>query len=376
MIRIFSRTVLPLFIFVTAACNRSGHSLPNGINWQKNNYSHLFKLGTKGKDSFLLIKNPDDTTRDLQVFHWGSDQEFPGVIRLKDHVRIGTMSAVFSGMLELLNCENRIVCVDDVRYLSTRECRRRIKKGEIQSVAQAGSLNKEKLLSMKPNWVVAYFIDKREQENWQQMEKVGIPVIFCQNYLENHPLGRAEWLKVFGWLLGKSELAETEFRSIEEHYQQTVQAIKSLDEASPTVLCNAPYSGIWDVPAGKSYMARLLADAGADYLWKNEKGTGKITLDIEKVFEKAAGADFWINPGACTSLQCITASDRRLGMFDALKNRMVYNSTALTFPEGANAWWDYAVVRPDLALNDLAHIFHPEFSGETDYKFVFFERLK
>ncbi len=376
MIRLLARTLVPAFIISLASCNRNHQNLPSGIVWQSNSYSHLFKLGTKGKDSFLLIKNPEDTSRYLQVFHWGSTLEFPGVFHLQKNARTGSMSAVFSGMFELLNCANRIVCVDDVRYMSTPQCRRRIKKGEIQSVAQAGNLNKEKLLSIKPDWVVAYYIDKREQENWLQVNKAGIPVIFCQNYLENHPLGRAEWLRVFGWLLGKAEQAEMEFRMIEEHYRQTAEAVKSLDDANPTVFCNAPYSGIWDVPAGKSYMAQLLDDAGANYLWKNESGTGKITLDIEKVFQKAAGADFWINPGACTNLQCITSSDRRLGMFEAVKNRMVYNATELSYPEGANAWWDYAVVRPDLALNDLAHIFHPSFSGETDYKFVFFERLK
>jgi iron complex transport system substrate-binding protein len=370
------RVFLPAIIIFLGACSEKAQNIPEGISWQTNAYSHLFKLGCKGKDSFLLIKNPNDTARILQLFHWGTNNQQPGCTALKGQTRIASMSAVFSGMFELLNCENRIVCVDDTRFMSTPGCRRRIKKGEITSVSAAGTLNKEKLLSVKPQWIVTYFIDKKEQENWQQMEKAGIPVIFCQNYLENHPLGRAEWVKVFGWLLGKPREAEAEFKMIDEHYQQTANAVNAENTDKPSVFCNAPYSGIWDVPAGNSYMARLLADAGANYIWKDQPGTGKITLDMEKVFQKAAGADFWINPGACRSLSCLSSQDRRLGMFEAIKTSSVYNSTAITTPEGANAWWDYAVVRPDLALKDLAHIFHPDFSTETEYKFVFFERLK
>lgn len=376
MIRFFNRFLLLFFIVVNTQCNQPAQTIPTGIVWQPNAYSRLFKLGTKGKDSFLLINNPTDSTRILQLLQWGTTAKHAGAMHLAGKSKVGVMSAVFSGMIELLNCENRIVCVDDTRFLSTPGCRRRIKKGELEAVAAGGTLNKEKLLNIKPHWVVAYFIDKREQENWQQIEKAGIPVIFCQNYLENHPLGRAEWIRAFGWLLGIPEQAETEFRTIEEHYRQTADAVKAIQGETPTVFCNAPYSGIWDVPAGDSYMARLLADAGADYLWKGQAGTGKITLDIEKVFQKAAVADYWINPGACTTQQCLTSMDKRLGMFEAVKTRSVYNATAMTTAEGANAWWDYAVVRPDLALNDLAHLFHPGFLGETEYKFIFFERLK
>ncbi|MFN4913934.1 MAG: ABC transporter substrate-binding protein [Sphingomonadales bacterium] len=358
------------------ACqNKKPGTLPAGVQWKQPDYSRLFLLGTHGKDSFIAFKNPADTSQWLQVVCWGKDVEYEGCIGLKKRNRIACMTAVFSGMMEALGTETRICCTDNVQYHTGPKCRKWFTKGNIPEAVKGVSLDREKLLKSTPDLVITYFIDNKGKEDWNAIAQQGVPVLFLQNYLENHPLARAEWLKVIGWLTGKPAEAESYFNMVQEHYLTLVNEISASSNDEPSVFCNAPYSGNWDVPSGGSYMAALFRDAGANYFWKNEEGAGKISLDIEKVYQKAKDADYWINPGACRSIECITAMDRRLGGFTATRTGGIYNATKTLNKDGGNAWWDYAVVRPDLALRDLVNIFHPGLLAE-EQEFVFFEAVK
>lgn len=365
-----------LLLSQLSACrNNSTDALPTGVNWQQPEYSRLFLLGTDGKDSFIAFKNPADTHSILHIVRWGKGSDREGCITLNNRNRIACMTAVFSGMMEVLGAETMICCTDNIRYHTGPKCQRWFAKSKVVEAVKGVSLDREKLLKSKPNLVLTYFIDNKGRDEWKAIAQQGVPVIFLQNYLENHPLARAEWLKAIGWLLGKPTEAESFFNMVKEHYESLSAEVRAAKLEKPTVFCNAPYSGNWDIPAGGSYMAALLADAGADYLWKDAAGAGKISLDIEKVYQKAQGADFWINPGACRDIACLQQTDKRLGLFEAVKNAGVFNATKTQNLAGGNAWWDYAVVRPDLALHDLVHIFHPELVTDAP-ETIFFEPLK
>ena len=373
LIHILTLCLLPVYL---SSCRNNNHaSLPEGVEWKQPEYSRLFLLGTKGKDSFVAFKNPSDTSAWLQIVCWGTEAAPQGCVKLKKRSRIACMSAVFSGMMEVLGTEKSICCTDNIRYHTGPKCRKWFKDNRPTEALKGVSLDREKLIKSNPDLVLTYFIDKKGKEEWNTIAERGLPVLFLQNYLENHPLARAEWLKVIGWLMGKPAEAESFFGMVQEHYVNMVSEVSATSQEEPTVFCNAPYSGNWDVPSGESYMAALLADAGANYFWKNEAGAGKISLDIEKVYQKVKDADYWINPGACTDINCLKQTDKRLGLINATRNGGVYNSTKTLNKEGGNAWWDYAVVRPDLALRDLINIFHPGLIDE-DREFVFFEALK
>jgi iron complex transport system substrate-binding protein len=369
---------IPLFLLLAliAACSdTTDNGLPKGVQWQKPQYSQLFLLGVNGKDSFIALKNPSDTSQWLQIIHWGGNAVPKNCVSIKRRNRIACMTAVFSGMMEVLQTETRICCTDNANYHTGPKCRKWFSKSNVTEAGKGVTINMETLLKSNPDLVLTYFIDNKGRDEWNGLSRNGIPIIFLQNYLENHPLARAEWLKVFGWLLGKPAEAETFFNMVKEHYENLAAAIQESNPEKPTVFCNAPYSGNWDVPAGDSYMAAMFADAGADYLWKDIKGAGKITLDIEKVYQKARNADYWINPGSCRTADCLTQIDKRLGLFEAHKTGGIYNATKTQNPQGGNAWWDYAVVRPDLALKDLIQIFHPDLMPDT-HETIFFETVK
>lgn len=283
------------------------------------------------------------------------------------------MSAVFIGMIEALHGENAIVGVDNIAYISSPKTFNRAQKGQISSVSPNGNLQKETLVSTKPDLILGYYTDAKGQREMNQLQENHIPVIFLQNYLEKHPLGRAEWILVFGALMGKLEQAEGMFASIEEHYLLTKERAESA-KTKPTVLINAPFSGTWDVPAGDSYMATLFNDAGGNYIFSNHKGAGRIPMGIEQVFAQASKADVWFNPGACRERACMLQLDQRIAQFSAFKNQNIFNCTKQLKANGANAWWDYGVLRPDMVLLDLLAILHPEI--EFEHAPVFFEKVQ
>jgi iron complex transport system substrate-binding protein len=112
------------------------------------------------------------------------------------------------------------------------------------------------------------------------------------------------------------------------------------------------------VPKGNSFAATYLVDAGADYLWSDEPGTGNLPLDFEAVFDRAAAADVWLHPGAARSIAELTERDPRLANFEAWKNAEVWNRDAKVLENGANDYWESGIVRPDLVLEDLIQILH------------------
>jgi len=367
------------FAILPGSCNfkknESAFSeIPLDATWIRPHYSNLFLLATSHRDTFLILKDPSDTTKVLQSFCWGAGtQDFKWIKKIKSRNKIIFTTAVFAGMLESIQEEWRIIGLDKTDYETSPRTCLRIKEGKVSSVAKSGELNLEMVVRLQPDLLIGYYIEPKGKQNLLRAQTENCPVIFLQNFLENHPLGRAEWIKVFGYLTGKAQMANNQFDEIEEHYLSAAARVEEV-KTMPSVLINAPFSGIWDIPAGQSYMATLIADAGGNYLWAAKNGTGRIPMDIEKVYTIGKDADIWINPGACRNLSCLQMLDSRLEKFTAFKKHQIYNSTKTLNAKGANAYWEYGVIRPDLVLLDLIKIMHPNKAEE--HTSVFFEPLK
>lgn len=372
MLSFKSRIIIPGVFMLFNACGKKNNRLPDNITWIKPAYSQLFSMGHIDGDSFLILKDPADTNKILQTWHWGKTPVFDGFLRRKTTNRLVCMTAVFAGMMEQLGLTEKIAGMDQPGYSTTPGISKKFRKNEIAALAPGGTLDREKLFRLKPDLVIAYFIDQKGLNDWETLQKRGLSVLYCQNFLENHPLGRAEWLLAFGWITGNYAKAKADFDMIEEHYLSLRQSMTETPER-PSVFCNAPYSGIWDVPAGDSYMAAFIKDAGGDYVWAESKGTGRKPLDIATVYKAAGKAKFWLNPGACEEKSCLKATDGRLSMFAAYQSGNIYNHTAIKNGNGGNAWWDYAVIRPDLVLKDLCIILHPE--KMPDSNLTFFKKI-
>jgi iron complex transport system substrate-binding protein len=184
-------------------------------------------------------------------------------------------------------------------------------------------------------------------------------VAINSEYMETTPLGRTEWIKFIAAFFDKEDEAERLFADTAIRYANLTAMTRDVAQ-KPKVFCGSNYRGTWHMPGGNSYVARFLRDAGAAYLWEEDRGTGSTPLNIEAVLSRARHADYWLNPGVHRSREEIAAEDERYSVFPAFRAGRVYSDNAKMDAAGGNDIWETGVAYPDIVLADLISIFHPE----------------
>ena len=342
-------------------------------------HAQNFEIADYGTHRILSVSNAfRDST---QIYHYAlvpKDADLPqlprGVPLIRTPVeRVVAMETVYIGYLEALGQLDTIIGAATADFISNQEIQKRVADGEIHRVQSGQALDIEKLLLLQPDLILTSVIGDATFDMPAKLQRTGLPIVLSAGYMEQHPLARAEWIKFIAAFFEQDREAEELFTAIEERYAGLASLTEDLEDR-PTILCGAPYSGVWHVPGGDSFTARSLEDAGGDYLWSDDKSQGGVPLDTERVFLRAANADFWINPSFYRSVDALLAADVRFGKFGAAKSGRVYNNTRQVTPRGGNAIWERGIVHPDEVLADLIHIFHPEFLPE--HELVFYEQLK
>jgi len=276
-------------------------------------------------------------------------------------------------MVELLEEEKSIVGFPFSKYVSSEKTRQLIDLGKIKEIGKENDLNTEILLDLQPELIVGYSVSSADK-SLSTIQKSGINVIYNGDWLEETPLGRAEWIKFFGVLFDKEQLADSIFNVIENNYLEAKKiALKSTKQQ--TVLSGAIMSkDIWNLPAGDSFVAQFLEDANVNYLWKNTKGKGSLSLSFESVFEKGINADYWIAPGYFSSKKQMLSSNKLYEKFTTFKEDKIYSPSIKKGKTGGIIYYELAPTRPDLVLKDIIKITNPELL--PNYKFTFFEKMK
>lgn len=274
--------------------------------------------------------------------------------------------------LEMLNRENTLTSFPGTDYISSEKVRKLIDTGKVKEAGKNETLNTETIIDLAPDAVVGFSVSSSNKA-LTALERSGIKVLYNGDWTEQTPLGKAEWIKFFGALYGLEDEASRIFDKIVKDYTDAMApAMKLLD--NPTVLSGAMYQDQWYMPQGGSWAALFLKDAGADYLWKDAKGTGSLNLGFETVLDKATNADVWIGPGQFTSLQEMLTSNPHYAQFKAFKNQQVYSFAVKKGATGGVLYYELAPNRPDLVLKDLIKILHPKLL--PDYELHFFEKLQ
>lgn len=272
--------------------------------------------------------------------------------------RVVTLSATQVGMLCLAGARESIVAVDDKRYIYDAALRARIKAGEVKQIGETGQLDLEQLLQLQPDLVLVSGFPEGLSRDLQRLPALGIPIFPVAEWQESHPLARGAWVQVVAALLDRQSEVETRWQGITQRYD----SLRSLvaEETRPLVLTGSPFQGIWSVPAGQSFLATLIRDAGGRSPWEVEPGTGSLNLDPERVYARGMKADLWLNPGTLQTMEALRATYPRFQQFPAVTKGEVYNCYRRARADGANAYWESGAVRPDLLLHDFIAMLHPE----------------
>ena len=242
-------------------------------------------------------------------------------------------------------------------YISSQAARKAIDQGRIKEVGASGTLDIETVLALSPEVILGYAMDQTPGFV-AVLAKANIPTLLFQDWQELNPLGRTEWIKVMGALMGKEPEAEKYFDQVVNNYNHIKQIAKSAKN-QPTVVSGAVYQDVWYVPGGKSWMATLFADAHSQYLFKDNQQTGSLSLSVETVIEKAGSAAFWIAPAQHTSWAEMKQEQPAYSAIRAFNQKKVITYARKKGPTGGVLYFEQAALRPDWVLADLVYYLHP-----------------
>ena len=259
--------------------------------------------------------------------------------------------------------------ITGTKNLFNKDVRARVDDGRIVKIGMEGNFDTELILAAQPEVI---FISPFKRGGYDAIKETGITLIPHLGYKELHPLGQAEWIKFVGLFLGKEHEAESLFAQIEERYNSLKEKTQLLGEQIPTVFSGEMHGGNWYAVGGRSALAQLFRDAGADYVIKDDN-TGGVNIEFEQLYAAAADADYWriLNsfPGDF-SYEALKASEPRNELFRAFREKKVIYSNMKQTP-----YYELSPVQPDVLLADLIAIFHPELMP-ADYQPTFYQLLR
>ncbi len=248
--------------------------------------------------------------------------------------------------------------------ISEKEVLDRVAEPGVVEYAAAGTVDAEAVVAGKPDVVITAGTD---DPAYSVIGAAGIPVLADAEWLENDPLGRAEWIKYFAALTGTEAPAAAYFDSVEQSYTALADKVASADPVQ--VVPGQPYQGTWYVPGGQSFNSRLIANAGGTTAWADDPSTGSVSTDLETVLAKSGQAPVWLASTTWTTKAQALAEEPRFSEFAAFQAGNVWNAAKDVTPEGGNNYYELGIARPDLVLGDLAAILHPDLMPGHDFAF-------
>ena len=257
------------------------------------------------------------------------------------------MSSSYIGFLDALGCDSVITAVSGLDYVSDPE----VREGAVD-VGYDAALDYETILKLHPDLLLTYAVSAAEPPYMAKLREVGIRTAVIHEHLESHPLARAEYIKLFGALTGQCEKADSFFAQVRNRYL----SLASETDTPKKILVNIPYADQWYIPGGDNYMTRLIQNAGGEVLGAVPGRFESSVISVEKAFEYAQEADFWLNPGWCSTKAQLRSVHPLFANFPVLA-KPVWNNTKQSTPGGGNAFWETGPARPDLILKDLRAIF-------------------
>lgn len=271
------------------------------------------------------------------------------------------MSSSHVAALSAIGSDSVITAVSGIRYISDPAIRQRWRETEsgmegnsLYDIGYEADLDYERIMKLKPDLLLTYTVSGAEPQYIIKLRSLGIPVLVLHDHLEDHPLARAEYLRLFGALTGRQQQADSLFNIVSERYNELCD---NELESSKKLLLNIPYGDAWYIPGGESYMAQLVRDAGGEVLGAVPGASRSSVITMEQAYILSQDADIWLNPGHCRTREELSRIHQLFPKFGPLADGLpIYNNTLRTTPEGGNDFWESGAVRPDLILEDLRNI--------------------
>ena len=345
-------------------------------------YAQNFKLEYRDGYKLLTVTQPWTGATEAVVYYLVPEAaalpELPeGAQVFRTPVKaVISMSSTYLPFLEEIGKLESIVGIDDATYIYNEKVKSLVGEGKIATIGGGASLapvDLEKVLQLNPDLILTSATGIPEYDTHPKMVEAGLPVVLDADYLENSPLGRAEWGKFIAAFFDLENEADALFDQVAASYLKTSAGARA-SAGKPSVFVNTDYQGTWYMPGGESYLAQLLQDAGTEYLFADLEGVSSHPLTFETVYEKALDADYWLNVGFASDKASLLAQDSRYADFAAVEAGRVYNFNARANDVGAVDYYESGVAHPETVLSDLVKIFHPELL--PDHSLYYYQEIK
>ena len=265
--------------------------------------------------------------------------------------RVVCTSATHIGFISELGMTDKVVgvCRPERVYNLSEEDRERI-----TDIGDDMQPSMEQILLLNPDLVILYTYAQGDPIP-AQVEALGIPILYCNEWTETTPLARAEWIRVFGAVFGCQTKADSVFASICDAYERLRAMGDGQLAKGKSIMSGMSWRGTWYVPAGGTFMGNLFRDAGAQYKYEGNPSTSSIPLTMEQAIQDFSQADVWVGCEA-NSLKDLEAIDKKHTWFKAFQTKEVYNFRRRALSSGANDFWESATVHPERVLQDLQKV--------------------
>ncbi|MEO9869350.1 ABC transporter substrate-binding protein [Ekhidna sp.] len=348
-------------IILMCACSGPEKEKSTVYSVEELRHAKGFHFETKENQRYLVIDEP-----------WPKATKPIRYLLDKAPKKIVCTSTSHLPFFEMLGEEKLVIGFPNLNYISSEVFLKQAEQGLLTDLGPDGSMNMELLLGINPDAVIAFDMGG-ESKTLDKIQEAGIPVYYNSDFLEQSPLGRAEWIKFFGALLNKEKEADSIFSEIEKEYLR-VKKLASTAENKSSILSGVVYGDTWFLPGGNNWAATFFSNAGAAYLWDSDTTSGWLELSFEAVYEKGNDAEYWIGTSTLNSKDEMLGQDSRYSSFKAFEQDKVFNYSKKRGPNGGYDFFESGYSRPDLVLSDLVKIVHPELL--PDYQTVYFQKLQ
>lgn len=343
-------------------------------------YAEGLKIASFKDFTSVTLRDPWDTVKTRKVYILAPKATLAGSPGLKDTLsKMGILietpveraviyTSVHAAMAAQLGVLDKVCGVCEPEYITSNEVLERIKNQQIADLGQSTSPNVEKIIDLGCDVIIA---SPFENSGYGAAEKLGIPIVEAADYMENHPLGRTEWVKFYGLLFGCEADAQEQFLATCSRYNSLKGICTEVTER-PSVVLERKWGQTWGVPAAGSYVGTLHRDAGADYVFGDITSASSVHMTFEQVFDRGCDADFWLfkySGGKPMTLDDLKGEYLPYSDFKAFKTQSIFACNTLV-----STYYDDITLHPDRILADLICIYHPELL--PDHKLQYYFRLE
>ncbi len=381
--------LLWLVIFLSFACsNRSRSTAITAVSSTGKNvtvqnsegipeYARGFTIREGEKYTELCIMDPwsrSDTFAVYRVTNAGqkrnSIKDDESVLPLNPK-RWAVFSTTHVGFMDALGASDLIIGCTTPDRLYNEKLYHKYISGELIRIGSDMEYNFETLMVQKPDIIIQTGFAGQKAKD-AMIRQSGIDIVYVMEWMEPTPLGRAEWIKVFGLLLNCESKADSVFENVKHSYSILKNKVMDI-EHRPKVIIGNNFKGTWYMPGGGNYMSQFLEDAGYSYPWSDSKESGSLALGFETVVHEFTDAPLWLNVSA-KELNDLKYEDSRYTLFKAFTEGDVYSLNNRVVRGMANDYWEGAVVHPELVLADLIYIAHPDLLN--GHQLVYYKKLQ